>query len=204
MSIEYLDSEHIEFRNGKSVNRVELAFSFFSELETLENIAPASIGWHKRTGDFYSFDGGQWWLISKDSPAPPPPSPPVPPPPAEDEKEEEGTSPFILRDSVGEPLTYWEIHGNTVELGVGRSSGLASIPISFINIDNYEEITSTINLPSALMRGDTLDSFGTLRRADGTIVHVSVPPIQTLPGDCVMYIDTYVQPEYMKVRYRTI
>lgn len=198
MSIQYLSSEHVDFVNGKSQNRVELAFSFLWELETLENIAPGSIAWHKRTGDFYSYDGGTWWLISGDSPAP------TPPEPEPTEKEEEGTSPFILRDSVGEPLTYWEIHGNTVELGVGRSAALASIPVSFINIDTYEEITSTINVPSALMRGDVLDSSGTLIRADGTIEHVDVPLIQTLPGDCVMYIDTYVQPEYMKVRYRTI
>ncbi len=130
-------------------------------------------------------------------------SPPTPPP-ISDVAEIEGTLPFLFSNSAGEPLIYWEIHGNTLNVGTGRLISLTSVPISFINIDTYEEITSTINVPSALMRGDVLDSSGTLIRADGTIEHVSVPLIQTLPGDCVMYIDTYVQPEYMKVRYRTI
>lgn len=38
MSIEYLKSEHVEFKNGKSINRVELAFSTMSELSQVKVI----------------------------------------------------------------------------------------------------------------------------------------------------------------------
>ena len=61
MSIEYLKSEHVEFKNGKSINRVEVAVSELSEMSQIKNISDSSLAWHKRTGDFYAYDDGRWY-----------------------------------------------------------------------------------------------------------------------------------------------
>lgn len=75
--------------------------------------------------------------------------------------------------------------------------------IKFAGITNGDTKTSTIYLNSPLMADEVLRSNGTVSRADGTTETVDVPQIPTFAGNCIIDVDTQIQPTNMSVTYKS-
>lgn len=83
---------------------------------------------------------------------------------------------------------------NTIML----NEGLIHLPY-----EPYHAEVSSICLSSPLMAYEVLRSNGTVSRADGTTETVSIPQIPTFAGNCIIDVDTQIQPTNMSVTYKS-
>lgn len=118
-----------------------------------------------------------------------------------------GVPPLTL-NSIGKPLEYYEIHGNTAQ-GVGKLVtedefvGGCKIPV-VTSGENSESITTDIYLDEPLKTGEILKfPANVIVHADGTEETVILPEIPTFYGTTIISIDTEIQPSDMKIIYKS-